>query len=260
MVRTHKDLDVEIGDDHVATILVDRAPDNYIDVELAAGIADAMEQLEADVRCRAIVLASNGKHFCAGARLSRSADDLPAGDVKPLYHEVARLFAGSIPIVAAVQGAAIGAGLGLALAADFRIAGPDARFGATFARLGFHPGFGISVTLPQVVGAQRALDMLYTGRRIKADEAFAIGLCDRLVDGGVDRLRAVAGELAAEIAASAPLAVRAIRRTMRGSLAEEVRAATDREHAAQQVLRRTEDYQEGVAAAAERRTPKFTGR
>jgi enoyl-CoA hydratase/carnithine racemase len=165
----HPDLVVELGDDHVASIVIDRGPDNYIDVGLAAGIADALEQLEADIACRAIVLASNGKHFCAGARLSRAADDLPPGDRNPLYDEVARMFTGTVPIVAAVQGAAIGAGLGLALAADFRVAGPGARFGATFARLGFHQGFGISATLPHVVGEQRALEMLYTGKRVKAD-------------------------------------------------------------------------------------------
>jgi enoyl-CoA hydratase/carnithine racemase len=256
----HPDLLVELGDDHVASIVIDRGPDNYIDVELAAGIADALERFEGDIACRAIVLASNGKHFCAGARLSREADDLPTGDSNPLYAEVARMFTGSVPIVAVVQGAAIGAGLGLALAADFRVAGPDARFGATFARLGFHQGFGLSATLPRVVGEQRALEMLYTGKRVKADEALAMGLCDRLVEADADGLRAAARELALDIAGSAPLAVRSIRRTMRGALAEQVRAATEREHAEQQVLRRTDDYREGVAATAERRTPTFLGR
>jgi enoyl-CoA hydratase/carnithine racemase len=266
-MRPHEDLIVERGDDHVGTIVIDRGPDNYIDVGLAHGIADAIEHFEADLGCRAIVLASNGKHFCAGARLSPAADDLPVGDSNPLYDAVARMFTGSVPIVAVVQGAAIGAGLGLALAADFRVAGPDARFGATFARLGFHQGFGISATLPLVVGHQRALEMLYTGRRLRADEALAAGLCDRLVAIGGDaddddtsgRTRAAGHELALEIAGSAPLAVRSIRRTMRGALEEQVRAATAREHAEQQVLRRTADYREGVAATAARRPPRFTG-
>lgn len=258
-MSTQPELLVELGDDHVAWIVVDRGPENYIDVELAAGIADAIEQFETDVACRVIIIASNGKHFCAGARLSRAADDLPTGNSNPLYAEVARMFTGTVPIIAVVQGAAIGAGLGLALAADFRVAGHDARFGATFARLGFHQGFGISATLPRVVGEQRALEMLYTGRRVKADEARAIGLCDRLVEGDGDALRTAARELALDIAGSAPLAVRAIRRTMRGALAAEVRAATDSEHAEQQVLRRTADYREGVAATAERRTPNFIG-
>jgi enoyl-CoA hydratase/carnithine racemase len=253
-----EELSVALGDDHVAVIEVRRGPDNYIDVELATAIADAIEAFEQVIDCRAIVLMSEGKHFCAGARLSRHADDLPTGDHNPLYRQVARMFSGSVPIVAAVQGAAIGAGLGLALAADFRVAAPEARFGATFARLGFHQGFGITATLPHAVGEQRALEMLYTGRRVPGDEALAIGLCDRLVP--ADQVRAAAHQLALDIAASAPLAVRAIRRTMRGALAAEVREATDVEHAAQQILRRTDDYREGVAATAERRTPNFTGR
>lgn len=252
------DVTVTVGDDHVATIEFDRAPENYIDVELATAIADAIVELEDDLDCRVIVLQSVGKHFCAGARLSPEADDLPGDEGNPLYDQVARMFTGSVPIVAVVQGAAIGAGLGLALAADFRVACPEARFGATFARLGFHQGFGITATLPRVVGAQQATEMLYTGRRVTGDEAFSMGLCDRLV--GHDELVGAARELAGEIAMSAPLAVRAIRRTLRGGLAAEVAAATGVEHAAQQILRRTDDYKEGVRAVAERRAPRFTAR
>ena len=160
--------------------------------------------------------------------------------------------------MAAVQGAAIGGGLGLALMPDFRVAAPEARFSANFARLGFHHGFGLTATLPPIVGNQRALELLYTGRRIDGDEAFAIGLADRLVP--LDRVRSEALELAAEIAGSAPLAVASIRRTMRGDLAERVRAATDREKVEQDWLRQTDDWKEGVAAMAERRAPDFRGR
>jgi enoyl-CoA hydratase/carnithine racemase len=115
----------------------------------------------------------------------------------------------------------------------------------------------LSVTLPRAVGEPQALALLYTGRRVGGQDALDIGLCDVLAP--PDRLREEANALALEIAGSAPLAVRAIRRTMRGSLAAEVQAATDREHAEQQVLRRTADYREGVAASAERRPPVFTG-
>jgi 2-(1,2-epoxy-1,2-dihydrophenyl)acetyl-CoA isomerase len=252
----HPDVAVSLSDDHVATIVIDRGPENYLDVDLATGLADTIELLESEAGCRAIVLASKGKHFCAGARLS--ADDQGPTDRNPLYAQAARLFAGSVPIVAAVQGAAIGAGLGLALVADFRVGAPEARFAAPFARLGFHQGFGLSVLLPRVVGEQTSLDLLYTGRRIKGDEALDVGLLDRLVP--LERLRDEAASVASDIAVSAPLAVRAIRQTMRGDLAEKVRRATDAEHAAQRVLRQTDDYREGVAAMAERRTPEFRGR
>ena len=121
----------------------------------------------------------------------------------------------------------MGGGLGLALMPDFRVASPEARFSANFARLGFHQGFGLSVTLPRLVGQQVAQEMLYTGRRVPGDEAHRLGLCDRLVP--LDEVRKEATALAREIALSAPLAVDSIRETLRGDLAEAIRIATDRE-------------------------------
>jgi enoyl-CoA hydratase/carnithine racemase len=259
MIEVHPELLVELGPDNVGTITLDRGPNNFIDTGLGKGIADAIAALDGEAGCRAIVLASNGKHFCAGANLSLDADDQPTGAVNPLYDQVARMAAGSVPIVAAVQGAAIGAGLGLALIADFRVASPHARFGATFARLGFHPGFGITATLPEIVGKQRALEMLYTGRRVPGDEAFSFGLCDRLVDGDGDAVRDAAVGFAREIAGSAPLSLRAIRRTMRGGLVDRIKAATRVEHLAQQKISKSDDYKEGLAASAARREPVFKG-
>ena len=154
-----------------------------------------------------------------------------------------------------MQGAAIGGGLGLALAADFRVVAPEARLSANFARLGFHQGFGLSVTLPRLVGHQRAAELLYTGRRVDGDEALAMGLADRLVP--LDEVRDAAFAFAADIAASAPLAVESIRATLRGDLAEQVAAATDHEMAEQLRLRRTADFAEGAKAMSERRTPRF---
>ncbi|TMA26204.1 MAG: enoyl-CoA hydratase/isomerase family protein [Deltaproteobacteria bacterium] len=251
-----KDLAVELGDDFVAVVEIRRAPNNFFDQALIATLADAMAALDADPRCRAAVLASDGKHFCAGANF---ASDVSLGAVgNHLYDEAVRLFATRTPVVAAVQGAAIGGGLGLALWPDFRVAVPDARFSANFARLGFHHGFGLTVTLPRVVGQQRALELLYTGARIDGERAKEIGLADRLVP--LERLRAEARAFAAEIAASGPLAIDSIRATMRGELAAEIRAATKRERAEQERLQHTADFREGVAAMAERRTPVFRGR
>ena len=243
-------------DDLVATVEVHRPPNNHFDLALVRSLADAFEALDEDPACRGIVLCSEGRHFCAGADFSR-ADGVTAGP-RHLYEEALRLFAARTPVVAAVQGAAIGGGLGLAMAADFRVASPEARFSANFARLGFHHGFGLTVTLPAAIGQQGALDLLYTGRRVTGEEAFRIGLCDRMTP--AEQLRAEARALAAEIAASAPLAVRSIRETMRGDLAERVRAALVRELAEQQRLNRTEDFREGVRATAERRQARFTGR
>ena len=255
------DVSVEVGDDHVAVVEIHRPPHNYFSLDLIAALADTYEAIDADGAGRAILLCSEGRNFCAGADFAggtRTLDQNTGGADRHLYDEAVRLFEGATPVVAAVQGAAIGGGLGLACSADFRVGSPDSRFAANFARLGFHHGFGLTVTLPLIVGSQAALELLYTGRRIDGEAAAAIGMVDRCVP--AEELRREARALAAEIAASAPLAVRSIRSTMRGHLAEAIRTATDREKAGQDRLSSSEDWAEGVRATAERRTPQFQGR
>jgi enoyl-CoA hydratase/carnithine racemase len=252
---TTVDVTVELTD-HVATVEMHRPPNNYFDTALIKGIADAYGRLDDDIECRAIVLCAEGKHFCAGADFSRRSEDrLSPGE---LYAQAIRLFRSRKPVVAAVQGSAIGGGLGLALSADFRVAAPSSKFAANFSRLGFHPGFGITATLPRAVGQQKALEWMLTGERFGGEIAYAAGLVDELtVDGDV---RPAAIRFAERIAASAPLALTSIRATMRAGLAEAVAAATARELEEQTRLRDTADFREGVAAAAERRAPMFTGR
>lgn len=252
------DVHVALGDDCVALAEIRRPPNNFFDRALVASLWEAFEALDADPGCRAIVLASEGRHFCAGADFSGGSGAARGDSGRHLYDEAVRLFATRTPVVAAVQGAAVGGGLGLALMPDFRVACPEARFSANFARLGFHHGFGLSVTLPRLVGQQLSAELLYTGRRMRGEEAFARGLCDRLVP--AERLRDEAHALAREIATSAPLAVDSIRETLRGDLPEAIRAATEREKAEQERLRKTEDFREGTRAMAERRTPDFKGR
>ena len=205
---TYGEVTMEKGDDHVATVEFHRPPNNFFDVDLVRSLGDALEDLEPDLDVRAVVLCSEGKHFCAGANFgggdrtsAAGAEPRPDG-TNPLYAEAIRCFRTSVPIVAAVQGAAVGGGLGVALLADFRVAAPEARFASNFARLGFHQGFGLSVTLPYVVGNQKALELLYTGKRITGEQALAIGLADRLAP--LDSLRDEARALAAEIAARLP--------------------------------------------------------
>jgi enoyl-CoA hydratase/carnithine racemase len=258
---SYGDVGVHVGADHVAVVELRRPPANYFDLELIESLADAYRALDDDPACRAIVLCAQGRHFCAGADLTRPSlgrEGDTAWGATALYQAAARLVDAQTPVVAAVQGAAVGGGLGLACAADFRVAADDARFQANFARLGFHHGFGLTVTLPRIVGLQRACELLYTGRRVPAPEALAMGLCDRLAAPGEERV--LATELAGAIAAAAPLAVRSIRATMRAGLAEQFRAATDREFGEQDRLRATRDFAEGVRANAERRDPSFEGR
>lgn len=256
------DLTVVLDDSFVATVEMHRPPENYFDTDVIRSLADAYAALDNESGCRAILLCSEGKHFCAGANLSGDSatpDDGGAADgPEMVFREAARLFDAKTPVVAAIQGAAIGAGLGLACSADFRVACPEARFAANFVRLGFHHVFGLSVTLPAIVGEQRARDLLYTGRRLAGEEALSIGLCDRLV--AADALRAEAHALAAEIAGGAPLALRSVRQTMRAGLADRFRAAIEHEAAEQELLQVTSDWSEGVRAARERRPPRFAGR
>ena len=251
---------------HVALVEIRRPPNNFFDVALIREIAAAFEALDADAECRALVLAAQGKAFCAGAdfgdggtlnRDGRRPDDPPPA-VAHLYIEGNRLFRGKKPIVAAVHGAAVGGGLGLAMVADFRVTCREARFCANFTRLGFHPGFGLTVTLPAVIGPTKAALMFYTSRRVPGDEAYAMGLADVLVP--QDQVRAAALALAAEIAENAPLGLIATRATLRGNLADRVREATERELAEQTRLRKTDDFKEGVKAMAGRRVPVFSGR
>ncbi|MBJ7412021.1 MAG: enoyl-CoA hydratase/isomerase family protein [Phenylobacterium sp.] len=247
-------------DGHVAVVTLDRPPHNFVSVEFMADLADAMEAADASNDVRAIVLQSEGRTFSGGADFASPTDKVASGmeGVNALYDQAVRLFSVQKPIVAAVQGSAVGAGLGLALVADFRIAAPEARFAANFVKLSFHPGFGLTHTLPRLVGQQRAALMFLTGRRIKAEEGLAWGLVDEVVP--MAELREAALRLAREIAENAPLAVLATRKTLRSGLAAAVKAQTGVEHEEQALLRATEDFAEGVRSVAERRPGNFVGR
>lgn len=245
------EVSVESGGDHVAVVCLHRPPNNFFDTALLEALAGAYEHLAGTGTCRAVVLRSEGRNFCAGLDFAHNKDQ----DIAALYRNALRLFAAPLPVVAAVQGSAVGGGLGLALSADFRVATPASRFSANFARLGFHHGFGLTITLPRVAGEQRAADLLYSGRRVDGAQALALGLCDRLVD--EEELLSDAIAYAGTIAASAPLAVQSIRATLRQGLVERLRLAMDHECAQQERLRSSVDFAEGIAASAARREPRF---
>jgi enoyl-CoA hydratase/carnithine racemase len=250
---------------HVALVEIRRSPNNFFDIPLIKAIAEAFESFDEDIYIRAVVLAAQGKAFCAGANFGDGSTldahgrrpNEPGAGVAPLYIEGNRLFRTRKPIIAAVHGAAVGGGLGLALVADFRVTCPEARFCANFTRLGFHPGFGLTVTLPAVIGQTKAALMFYTSRRVTGEEAYAMGLADVLVP--QKDVRDAAIKLAGEISENSPLGLIATRMTMRGDLADLVRKATDHELEEQTRLRKTEDFKEGVKAVFERRPPDFKG-
>lgn len=272
-MSTYTDIGVEtVG--HVGTIEIRRPPLNFFDISLINQIADALDEFDRDIEIRASVLSAQGKAFCAGANFgdparqaqeAREAEKNAKGDpadslgpINHLYIQAVRIFRAKKPIVAAVQGAAIGGGLGLAVSADFRVTCPEARFSANFTKLGFHPGFGLTVTLPELIGKNNAELMFYTSRRVTGEEAVKWGLANELVP--QDQVKSAAMKLAGEIAECSPLGLVSTRATMRAGLADRVMAATNHELAEQTRLRATEDFKEGVKATEERRAANFRGR
>ncbi len=254
------DITVDIKD-YVATVEICRPPNNFFDLSLIDQIATAFETLDTMDSCRAILLCAQGKNFCAGNDFSKASADVTrvSGDRKnPLYEMGVRLFRTKKPSVGAIQGAAIGGGLGLALATDFRVASPDSRFSANFVLLGFHHGFGLTMSLPRLIGQQQANLMLYTGRRYTGEQALTLGLCEYLVP--LEQLRQRATELAHEMAAAAPLALQSVRATMRKGMGDTYAAVTDWESSEQGRLRETEDFIEGTKSVAERRPGNFKNR
>ncbi len=253
-------------DGHVAVVEIQRPPHNFFDFSLIGQIADAFDACDAHADVRAIVLAAQGKSFCAGANFGSGDDE---GDdafseegfntvTHRLYSEGVRLFRARTPVVGAIHGAAVGGGLGLALVPDFRVGCRESRFSANFAKLGIHPGFGLTKTLPRVIGEQQAARMFMTGCRVGGEEALQLGLIDRLVE--QSDVRAAAIEFAGEIAENAPLAVVSVRATLRDGLADIVARQTEHELKEQQWLRATEDAAEGIRAVSERRPGNFVGR
>jgi enoyl-CoA hydratase/carnithine racemase len=257
MSATFKDIGVS-SEGPVGIVEIQRPPHNFFDNSLINQIADAFEAFDRDDKIRAYVLCAQGKSFCAGADFANRPQTGSAESGKHLYKEATRLFRARKPSIGAIQGPAIGGGLGLALMPDFRVACAEARFAANFTRLGFHPGFSLTFTLPRLVGQQRANLMFLTGRRIGGEQAVEWGLADVLAPLADVRKEAI--KLAAEIAESAPLAVMSTRETMRRGFADAAEAATERELTEQDWTRKTEDFKEGVKSYAEKRPGNWKGR
>ena len=242
---------------HTAYIKINRPPNNYFDASLIESIADILDNLDKEIMCRSIILYSEGKNFCAGADFSKSNFIQGENIYENLYKQALRLFKTSKPIIAIVQGAAIGGGLGLALSADFRITCKEARFSSNFGKLGFHQGFGISLTLPRLVGNQNAKLLLLTSRRLDGEEAYKIGLADVLTDKNL--LMVKAEELANEINTSGPLGIKSIRTTLNEGLVNQLEKVVIREASEQNKLRKTKDFKEGINASLNRKLPIFKG-
>jgi enoyl-CoA hydratase/carnithine racemase len=246
----------------IATVTLNRpAARNALSRQLVSELLAALADLVGEEQLRALILTGAGdRAFCAGADLVERRTLTPAeltAHTESINAVCDALADFPTPTIAGIRGFALAGGAELAIACDLRVAGEDAVFGYPEVKIGVFPGAGGVVRLPQLVGSGAARDLLYTGRNVTADEAFRIGLVDRLVP--ADRVLAVARDLAEEIAANAPLAVRAVKR----ALVESTGLAGPDAHRAVARHRRpldaTADYAEGLAAFADRRRPDFRG-
>jgi enoyl-CoA hydratase/carnithine racemase len=251
------------GESHIATLTLNRPEAlNAISRRLATELLASCDSLTRREDVRAVIVAGAGERaFCAGADLKERwslAPDERAAHTAAIEAAAEALAALPMPTIAAVRGFALAGGAELAIACDLRVAAEDATFGFPEVKIGIFPGAGGALRLPRIVGGGAARDLLFTGRRITAEDAFRLGLVDRLAP--ADSVVEVATDLAGTIAANAPLAVRAVKRALEvshGARPDEARRAVNKLRA---VLDSTADYEEGLAAFAERRSPRFTGR
>ncbi|MBW2736450.1 MAG: enoyl-CoA hydratase/isomerase family protein [Deltaproteobacteria bacterium] len=237
---------------------------NAMSVHMGEEIAAAVAQINADRDVRVVLVRGEGQAFAAGGDFGFIADrvvDESENNRRVMldyYRRFLTIRALHVPSIAVIHGAAIGAGLCFALACDIRYAAPEAQLGVNFVRLGLHPGMGATYFLPRLVGPARAAELLLSGRRIRAEEASRMGLVNAVYP--VEELLAASEALAAEIASCAPLAVTRTKASLAGALGRDLDEALLAEASAQALDYATEDMKEGIAAARERRNPRFSGR
>jgi enoyl-CoA hydratase len=237
---------------------------NAMSDEMTRAWVAAVAEIAGDRSVRAVVVTGAGSAFCSGGNTSWIVGDPDAtvdelrSRMLPFYRSWLAIRSLEVPTIAAVNGPAIGAGLCLALACDIRYAARSARLAAPFVRLGMHPGMAATWLLPEVVGLAAARDLLLTGRSVDAEEGLRLGLVSRVVDD--ERLLDETLAAAAAIAGTAPVASRLTKLALADGGHATYDAALQWEALAQPLTLATEDLQEGIAAAREKRAPEFRGR
>ncbi|HJW94456.1 MAG TPA: enoyl-CoA hydratase [Thermoanaerobaculia bacterium] len=249
------------ANDGVTTITLNR-PD-----KLNAFSGTMREELLAALReaaGRVIVITGAGRAFCAGGDVEYMSGLQRAGDTQSFRglldagREIVTTIASlDKPVIACVNGVAAGAGCNLALACDYRIASDMAKFSQSFVKIGLHPDWGGTWSLPRLIGPGRAMEMLMTGRMVDAHEALSIGLVDRIVPAA--ELAAETEKLAQAIASGPPIAIAGIKRALRASGANDLHAQIELESEHQLAAFRSKDAAEGMAAFFEKRNPRFRG-
>ena len=253
--------------DQIAQITLNRPENrNSMTNDVLEGFAAAVAQVKQDPDVRCVIITGSGRSFCAGADF-RSQVQRDAGADRPqlphersfaMYKPFLSVLSIEVPVIGALNGHAIGGGLGLALVCDIRVANADAKYGANFTRLGLHPGMATTYILPRLVGLPKAAELLLTGRIIEGAEAADLGLANYAVP--ADQVLDKSWELAREVASCAPIAIRLTKRSLYEHVDYDAVTAAYHEAQLQSRTIETEDQSEGVAALLEKRKPVFRGR
>ncbi|HEX5454740.1 MAG TPA: enoyl-CoA hydratase [Stellaceae bacterium] len=256
---------IETADNGVVTLTLNRPERlNALSPAMTAGLKEALERLATDRRCGAIVIAGAGRGWCAGGDVktmeARGRDQTVEDRAEGLRraHQLPLLIR-TLPkiVIASINGPVAGAGLGLALACDLRIAGKSARFGTAFARIGYSGDYGGSWSLTRLVGTAKARELYFLADIIDADTAGELGLVNRVV--GDDELRAETAALARRLADGPRIALGYMKRNLFAAETEDFQTVLDLEAAHQARCAFTEDHKEAVAAFNEKRRPVFKG-
>jgi enoyl-CoA hydratase/carnithine racemase len=253
--------------DYVATITLNRPENrNSMTEDVLEGVASAVAEVRGDPEVRCVIITGKGRSFSAGADFrsqvqrggSGERELLPNEQSFAMYQPFLSVLSIEVPVIGALNGHAIGGGLGLALVCDVRVANRDSKYGANFVKLGLHPGMATTYFLPRFVGIPRAAELLFTGRLISGAEAAELGFANYAV--APDEVLPKAQELAREVASCAPIAVRWTKRSLYRNVSWDPTTAAEIEAGVQSRTVETEDFREGVAALLEKRDPEFKGR
>ena len=253
--------------DGIATLTLNRPERlNALGGTLRQDLHDAVTRAGADPEVRVMVVTGAGKGFCSGGDVKVMGEAKAGQRERPLIEKVApgrdrtllAMREAPQPIIAAVNGAAAGAGMNLALGCDLRIASTNAKFTQAFVKRGLHPDWGGTYFLPRVVGMAKACEMIFTGEVIDAAEALRLGIVSQVV--APEELLPAAYDLARRIAAGPPVAIRLAKRSLYANEDLDLRGALQMETMAQNICFETEDATEGIRAFGEKRAPIFKGR
>ncbi len=263
-IATFEHLRLERPVDGVARLVLDNPSQrNAMSDQMTTSWVAAVDQLAADRSVRVVVVTGAGTAFCSGGNTGWIASE-PDAEVDYLRTRMMSFYRAwlsirklEVPTIAAVNGHAIGAGLCLALACDIRYAAEGAKLGAPFVKLGMNPGMAATYLLPHAVGEANARELLLTGRTVEAEEARQLGLVSRVF--AADDFEETVAGIAAGIAATAPIASRYTKVALRDGGHQDFESCVQWEALAQPVTLATADLQEGIAAAREKRVPRFTG-